>query len=160
MAGGDHQRAALFVDVHFESGYGEQTAFDGCGDLNIAAHGHRLHHQTVDIRAVWLHDIVGQAIGVVAVMVMDAEGWEHAATHESSRYYGAQYGIAIVEQGVGVYTVAAACEVGDGGEHLAPIEGSGASLKIGAVAGKHLFGPLAHVACLDAVQLLQQGCLV
>ena len=93
-------------------------------------------------------------------MVVDAEGGEQAATYQGAGDDGAEDGIAVVEQTVGIVAFAAAGEGWQGGEHVAPVEGGGATFEVGAVAGEHFACPLLHIAYLDAVQLVKQGGLI
>ena len=72
----------------------------------------------VDVGTVRFHDVVGEAVGVVAVVVVNAQRGQQPAGYESPGHDGAQNGVAVVEQVVGRYTVAFAPEVrypGEGG---------------------------------------------
>jgi len=52
----------------------------------------------IHVGAVGLHYIIGEAIGIVLIAVVYAEGGEEAAAYKAAGYYGAEYGIAIVEE--------------------------------------------------------------
>lgn len=67
-------------------------------------------YKSVNVRAVRLHDVVGQTIGVVTVVMMYAKRGQQAGRHERAGYNSAQYGIAIVKKIVGRHAVAAAGE--------------------------------------------------
>ena len=60
----------------------------------------------VDVGTVRFHDVVGEAVGVVAVVVVNAQRGQQPAGYESLGHDGAQNGVAVVEQVVGRYTVA------------------------------------------------------
>ena len=47
---------------------------------------HQLVHHPVNIRAIGLHDIVGQAVRIILVAVMDAQGRQQPTTYEVAGY--------------------------------------------------------------------------
>lgn len=135
MAGGYHEGAALPADVYFEGGNGEEGAFEVGGEFwGVGELLHGMHYQLVDVGAVGLHNVVGKAVGIVAVVVVDAQGGEEAAAHQGAGDDSAQDGVGIVEEVVGVDAVAPTGEARNGGEELAPVEGGGTAFEIGAVA--------------------------
>ena len=142
----------MSVDANFESGYGEERAFEVGGqffDVGELVHG--LYDVTVDIGAIGFHDVVGEAVCVVSVVVMDTEGGEESATDQGAGDNGTKDGIAIVEKAVGIIAFAFASEVVDVGQKVAPIEGCGTAFEVGAVARMNVGSPLLHVACLAVV---------
>ena len=104
----------------------------------------------VDVGTVRFHDVVGEAVGVVAVVVVNAQRGQQPAGYESPGHDGAQNGVAVVEQVVGRYTVAFAPEVRNPGEEVVPIVDGRPGFHIVGIAAAYLVYPLQHIAVFDS----------
>ena len=77
----NHQWAAFAHDDYIESGDGEQLWFNLFGELKMvdAMLANDAIDKFVNIGTIGLHDVVGETVGIVSIVVMNAKGGKHAA---------------------------------------------------------------------------------
>ena len=120
---------------------------------------HYTAHQPVYIRAIGLHHIIGQTIGIIPVVVVDSPSGQQSTNNQRSCNHGSHNGIAIVEQIVGRTPLPVAPEAVHLGKECRPIVGCCTGLHIVGIATAHLTGPGPHIFRHGASRL-QYGGLV
>lgn len=102
-------------------------------------------HHKVDVWPIWLHDIIGQAVGIVLVLVEKTKRGVHAATYQSASDDGSEDCIAIVEHGIWFITISVSARAREFSKKRFPVIGSGAALKIVGVSTFDLSAPHKHI---------------
>lgn len=118
---GYHHRAALAFDKDVHGADTQEVTLDvggELGDVRVALAD--VKHGQVHVGAVGLHDVVGKAVGVVAVVVVNAERGEQACGDQRACHHGADNGVAVVEEVVGRVALLSSDERGVA-EDVAPI---------------------------------------
>ena len=113
--------------------------------------------QLVDVRAIGLHNVVGQRKGVVAVPVENAERREQTRAHQRAGYGRAQDRIAVIQQVVRLRALANTDELL--AEKLRPVYSGGGSFAIIRIAALDVLVAGFQFVSVFA-QLAQQGGLV
>ncbi len=123
--------------------------------VRLVVVAHVFGHRAIDRRAERFHQVVGQAEGVVTVMVVDAQRRVQAGGADGPRHDRPQNRVAVIQQHVLVFVFAVAAEI-KVGEHMGPIAAGGVGLDVARVAGMDAAGHRLD-AEIHAAQLDQQG---
>jgi hypothetical protein len=109
----DHEGAAELADGDFDGEEVEEFGLGGLVELLPAIEGEGADAGIYE-RAKRLDEVIGEAEGVAAIGVVDAEGGMESAGDEGAGDGGAEDGVAVVEEGVDAGLIGVAAEtVGD-----------------------------------------------
>lgn len=154
---GYHHRAAFAFDEDIHRTDTQQVAFDvggESGDVGVTLA--EFQHEQVHVGAVGLHDVVGETVGIVAVVVVNAERGQQSRGDQCASHHGTDNGVTVVEEVVGRVALLPTDERGVA-EDVAPIICRRTPFEIVGVAGTDGLRPSEEVLVLNVLRAQDEG---